>query len=101
MVQEINRFPNDEDGEGIKSVAFEYLVLELTKWIKLDGEDFHHFRELKTGMGGNAAKKELQDAKEECLNELAATFYEDGIGKLVHLYVASQKPLYGRNRPVV
>ncbi|GBN97822.1 hypothetical protein AVEN_201969-1 [Araneus ventricosus] len=101
MVQEINRCPNDEDGEGIKSVACEDVVLELTKWIKLDGEDFHHFLELKTGLGGNAANKELQDAKEECLNEMEATFYEESIRKLVHLYVASQKPLYGRSRPVV
>ncbi|GBN84430.1 hypothetical protein AVEN_128576-1 [Araneus ventricosus] len=51
--------------------------------------------------GRKGCSKEFQDAKETCLNELAATFYEEGIGKLVHLYVASQKTLSGRSRPVV
>ncbi|GBN77093.1 hypothetical protein AVEN_205930-1 [Araneus ventricosus] len=42
---------------------------DLTKWIKLDGEDFHHFRELNTSLGGKAANKELHVAKETCLND--------------------------------
>jgi histone-lysine N-methyltransferase SETMAR len=50
--------------------------------------DFHLFLELKTWLGGQRfhTNDELRDAVLTHLNTLAAPFYEEGIGKLVHRY---------------
>lgn len=50
--------------------------------------DYHLFRELKSWLGGQrfATNEELQDAVKTYLSSLAATFFEEGIEKLVSRY---------------
>lgn len=50
--------------------------------------DYHLFPELKQWLGGKRFQSnvELQDSVKNHLNSLADTFYEEGIGKLVHRY---------------
>ncbi|XP_071448089.1 histone-lysine N-methyltransferase SETMAR-like [Hetaerina americana] len=50
--------------------------------------DFHLFPELKKWLGGQRfqTNEELQDNVKTHLNSLAATFYGEGIVKLVHRY---------------
>ena len=49
--------------------------------------DFHLFPELKKWLGGQRfLTEELQENVKTHLNSMAATSYEEGIGKLVHRY---------------
>lgn len=50
--------------------------------------DFHLFPELKTRLGGKRfqTNEDLQTNVKDYLNSLAATFFEEGIEKLVHRY---------------
>ena len=86
---------HDEGWQRRKSVATEDIVQRVDQVIRekrrkpyLAPSDFHLLPELKKLLGRQRfqANEELQNNVKAHLNSLAATFYEEGIGKLVHRY---------------
>ena len=79
------------------SAAATQQILKQFKWDVFDHppyspdlapSDFHLFPELKKWLGGRrfGTNEELQDTVKAYFRSLAATFYEEGIEKLVHRY---------------
>ncbi|GBM29367.1 hypothetical protein AVEN_176000-1 [Araneus ventricosus] len=81
---------HDEDGRRRKSVACEDLLKRVDQVVQVreTAMTLTFSRKLKTGQGGQRffTNEELQDAKETYHNTLAAIFYKEGIGKLLHRF---------------